>query len=71
MRVVIQRVTGASVTVDGEIVGAIGPGLLLLVGIASGDDEATARRLARKCAELRIFPDDDGPLRPLAARHRR
>ena len=60
MRVVLQRVTRASVTVDGEIVGAIGPGLLLLVGAADGDDDAIARRLARKCAELRIFPGDDG-----------
>lgn len=60
MRVVIQRVTRASVTVDGETVGAIGPGLLLLVGVADGDDEATTRRIARKCAELRLFPDDDG-----------
>jgi len=53
-------VTRASVTVDGETVGAIGPGLLLLVGIAAGDDEATVRRVARKCAELRLFPDDAG-----------
>ena len=60
MRVVLQRVTRASVTVDGEIVGAIGPGLLLLVGAADGDDDAIARRLAQKCAELRIFPGDDG-----------
>jgi D-tyrosyl-tRNA(Tyr) deacylase len=60
VRVVIQRVTRASVTVDGETVGAIGPGLLLLAGIADGDDEATARRLARKCAELRLFPDAEG-----------
>lgn len=60
MRAVLQRVTRASVTVDGETVGAIGPGLLLLVGIAAGDDEATVRRVARKCAELRLFPDDAG-----------
>src|SRR3990172_1505272 len=60
MRVVLQRVTRASVTVEGEIVGAIGPGLLLLVGAADGDDDAIARRLAQKCAELRIFPGDDG-----------
>ncbi len=60
MRVVIQRVTRASVTVDGETVGAIGPGLLLLAGVAEGDDAATARRLARKCAEMRLFPDAEG-----------
>ena len=60
MRIVIQRVTRASVTVDGETVGAIGPGLLLLVGIAEGDDAARARQLAQKCAEMRLFPDGDG-----------
>jgi D-tyrosyl-tRNA(Tyr) deacylase len=60
VRVVIQRVTRASVTVDGETVGAIGPGFLLLAGVADGDDEATVRRVARKCAELRLFPDAEG-----------
>jgi D-aminoacyl-tRNA deacylase len=60
VRAILQRVTRASVTVDHETVGAIGPGLLLLAGIAAGDDEATVRRVARKCAELRLFPDDAG-----------
>jgi D-tyrosyl-tRNA(Tyr) deacylase len=60
VRVVIQRVNRASVTVEAEAVGAIGPGLLLLVGAADGDDTEQARRLARKCAELRLFPDDSG-----------
>ncbi len=60
MRVVLQRVSRASVTVDGEAVASIGRGLLLLVGIAEGDSEAEARRLALKCAELRIFPDGEG-----------
>ncbi|HYM16879.1 MAG TPA: D-aminoacyl-tRNA deacylase [Dehalococcoidia bacterium] len=60
MRAVLQRVTRASVSVDGETVGAIGAGLLLLVGIAAEDDEATVRRVARKCCELRIFSDDAG-----------
>lgn len=60
MRLVLQRVTSASVSVDGETVGAIGRGLLLLVGVAAGDDAATARRLAVKCAEMRIFSDDAG-----------
>ena len=60
MRVVIQRVSEASVSVDGEVVGAIDRGLLLLVGVAEGDDEATARRVAAKCAEMRIFADDTG-----------
>jgi D-aminoacyl-tRNA deacylase len=55
MRVVIQRVTKASVTVDGEVVGAIGPGLLVLLGIATGDTAADADRLVGKVARLRIL----------------
>jgi len=58
VRAVLQRVTRASVSVDGETIAAIGPGLLLLVGAAEGDDDGVARRLARKCAELRIFVGD-------------
>jgi len=60
MRVVIQRVSRASVSVEGEPVGAIGTGLLLLVGVAEGDTEDEARRLARRCAEMRIFLDAEG-----------
>ena len=60
MRIVLQRVTRASVRADGETIGAIDAGLLLLVGVAEGDDAETAGRLARKCAELRIFRGDDG-----------
>jgi D-tyrosyl-tRNA(Tyr) deacylase len=60
VRVVVQRVSSASVTVGGEIVGSIGRGLVLLAGIAQGDDAATVRRLATKCAQLRLFPDDGG-----------
>lgn len=60
MRVVVQRVSQASVTVDGDVIASIGRGLLLLVGVAEGDDAATAHRLAEKCAELRIFRDSDG-----------
>ncbi len=60
MKVVAQRVTSARVTVGDDVAGAIGPGLLLFVGIAQGDDAATARAMARKCAELRIFADDEG-----------
>lgn len=60
MRVVIQRVSSASVTVDGEPVGAIEGGLLLLVGVGEGDTEADARRLAVKCAEMRVFSDAEG-----------
>jgi D-aminoacyl-tRNA deacylase len=60
MRIVLQRVSEATVTVNGETVAAIGRGLLLLVGIADSDDEAEARKLAQKCAEMRIFSDDQG-----------
>jgi len=60
VRVVIQRVSRASVAVDGEKIAEIGPGLLLLVGVAAADNEAEARKLAIKCAEMRIFSDDDG-----------
>ena len=60
MRVVIQRVTQASVTLDDAVVGEIGVGLLLLVGVASGDDADTARRVANKVAEMRIFADGAG-----------
>lgn len=60
MRIVLQRVSRASVSVDGETVGAIGAGLLLLVGVADGDRQDEARRLALKCAELRVFSDPKG-----------
>lgn len=60
MRVVVQRVTSASVTVDDAVVGAIDAGLLLLVGVASGDDAGIAQRVAAKIAEMRIFVDDAG-----------
>ncbi|MBF6600560.1 MAG: D-tyrosyl-tRNA(Tyr) deacylase [Dehalococcoidia bacterium] len=60
MRLVIQRVSRASVDVDGETVAAIGRGLLILAGVADGDDEPVIRRLAAKCAEMRLFPDADG-----------
>jgi D-tyrosyl-tRNA(Tyr) deacylase len=60
MRGLLQRVTRASVTVDGEIVGAIGPGLCVLVGVTHDDDAARADKLARKIWELRVFPDDAG-----------
>ncbi len=60
MRVVIQRVSRAKVAVEGETVGAIGPGLLIFAGVARGDTAAEARRLAGRCAELRIFADAAG-----------
>jgi D-tyrosyl-tRNA(Tyr) deacylase len=58
MRAVIQRVSRASVTVGDEVVGAIGPGLLVLLGVAPGDSEQDGRWLAAKLAALRIFPDE-------------
>ena len=59
-RCVVQRVTEASVSVDGEVVGAIGRGLCVLVGIAEGDGEDELRWMADKLVRLRIFPDDAG-----------
>lgn len=63
MRVVLQRVRSASVTVDGAVTGSIQYGLLLLVGAAAGDDAGVARKLSVKCAEMRIFSDDQGKFR--------
>lgn len=60
MRVLLQRVSSASVTVDGVVTGAIERGLLLLVGVGQGDGAAEARRMAEKTASLRIFNDDAG-----------
>jgi D-tyrosyl-tRNA(Tyr) deacylase len=60
MRVLIQRVDRASVTVDSEAVAAIGRGYLALVGVTHSDSAATAGRLAAKTARLRIFADDAG-----------
>lgn len=62
MRVLLQRVAEASVSVAGERIAAIGPGLLLLVGVTQGDGEVEARYLAHKAANLRIFHDDEGKL---------
>jgi len=60
MRGLVQRVREASVTVDGEVVGAIGAGLCVLVGVTHGDTEAVAKKLADKVWRLRIFDDDNG-----------
>lgn len=60
MRVLIQRVTQASVTVDAQIVGQTGPGLLILACAMRGDNDATAAALAGRVARLRIFRDDQG-----------
>lgn len=60
MRALIQRVSRASVSVDGAVVGEIGPGLLTLVCAMQGDDEENARQLAEKIRKLRIFRDEAG-----------
>lgn len=60
MRAVVQRVTSARVTIDGELSGEIAAGLLVYVGVAEGDGEDEARWLATKIAGLRIFDDDQG-----------
>lgn len=62
MRVVVQRVRHASVTVDGEVVGEIGHGFLCLVGVTHDDTEADAVAVADKLAGLRVFPDEDGKM---------
>ena len=62
MRVVLQRVSSASVTVGGRPVGRIGAGVLLLVGFTPGDGEAEVEWMADKVAGLRIFPDDEGKM---------
>lgn len=62
MRAVLQRVSAASVTVDGAVVGAIGQGILLLLGVEKGDGEADVDWLLRKTIELRIFADDAGKM---------
>lgn len=62
MKLVIQRVKEARVAVNGEVVGAIGQGLLILVGVHADDTEKHALALAAKCAELRIFNDSAGKM---------
>ena len=62
MRALLQRVTRASVTVDGTIVAEIGPGLLVLLGVATNDRQDNADRLADKVRALRLFPDADGAM---------
>ena len=60
MRAVVQRVGEASVSVGGEVVGACGRGLMVLLGVAVGDSESESVRLAHKVATLRVFENDDG-----------
>lgn len=60
MRALVQRVSAASVSVGGAEIAAIGPGLVVLLGIGAGDTEASADRLADKVRALRVFDDPDG-----------
>jgi len=60
VKALLQRVTGASVSVAGELVGRIGRGVVVFVGVASGDTEQDASYLAQKTVNLRIFSDDEG-----------
>jgi D-tyrosyl-tRNA(Tyr) deacylase len=60
MRVLLQRVARAEVTVDAAVMGSIGPGLMALVGVGPEDTEEVARALAAKSVDLRIFRDDEG-----------
>lgn len=62
MRAVLQRVTEASVSVDGQVIGQIGPGLMILVCAMQGDTLAEVDKLAQKVAKLRIFKDDAGKM---------
>lgn len=59
MRAVVQRVTSASVSIEGSVVGACGPGYLILLGVGEGDTEAEVERLWNKIFKLRIFPDGE------------
>lgn len=60
MRALVQRVSEASVTVGGEVVGSVGQGLVVLVGVTHDDTPAQASKLAAKLSKLRVFDDDDG-----------
>ncbi len=60
MKALLQRVGSASVSVDGEVVGEIGPGLLVLLGLDRGDDRAGAERMLDKMLAYRVFPDEQG-----------
>lgn len=62
MRIVLQRVTRASVAVDGQVTGEIGPGLVVLVAVGRDDASATAVSMAEKIVNLRIFNDDQGKM---------
>ena len=67
VRALLQRVSEASVGVDGHVVGRIGPGLCALVGVGGQDDESTADRQALKIWQIRLFPDEAGNMNRSAA----
>lgn len=69
MRAVVQRVSRASVTVDGRVVGEVGAGLAVLLGVGDGDTEADAKAVADKLAGLRIFADDAGKMNRSVVEH--
>jgi len=62
MRVVLQRVSRAKVTVEGRVTGEIGPGLMVLLGVGRNDTSAVVTRMAERCVNLRIFEDDQGKM---------
>ncbi|MGO9656763.1 MAG: D-aminoacyl-tRNA deacylase [Acidimicrobiales bacterium] len=67
MRALLQRVSEASVSVDGQVVGQIGPGLCALIGVAGHDEQDAADRLALKIWQIRLFPDEAGNMNRSAA----
>jgi D-aminoacyl-tRNA deacylase len=60
VKAVVQRVSRCAVRADGEVVGEIGPGMLVLLGVLRGDRQRDAERLAERIAQLRFFPDEEG-----------
>lgn len=71
MKAVVQRVSGASVTVDGEIKGKIGKGFLVFLGVGKKDSELNAERLANKIIKMRIFSDENDKINLIIKRCRR
>jgi len=67
VRALVQRVSRASVAVDGEVVSSVGPGLCVLVGVTHSDDEEVAKRMADKVWHLRVFADAEGTMNLSAA----
>lgn len=71
MRFVIQRVTESSVKVDGEVIGKIGKGFMVLIGVANSDTKDTADKMLKKMLGLRIFEDENGKTKSFAGSGRR